>query len=397
MKKIIILYLTLFSLTILGQTETEIIKKANNLIVNKKYETAYKLLDNFDPTNDKPDIVLLKEEILLNYFVTSIMHQIFALKDLEKNEDIMDYRGREGAFGMQMFQVDSILTRLIKIYPNNCKLYKGLADYYYDAHLRYGGRWLKDDEELFQLIQINFQKAIEGNCADYLSHYVLGYILLTQEKNKESIPHFQKSIEMNYSYASSHYNLAYAYLFTDDSENALKYAQNALNLYKDNEYKSDAARMLGQIYIELNDEKNALIYYEMAYKIDPENYYNIKPILNLYVKTNNNKASETTKAFFNLAPENPTIYNDLEEIYLSNNKDNELIDFYKSQFSVFKDNKKVQGNLNFYLARIYLDIDKKIAIDYFMKAKKVFEKLFTKDHPVFNAIEDGLKQCENNK
>ena len=394
MRKIATIFLTLLSLKVFGQTEIETIKKANDFIADKKYETAFNLLDKFDPTNDKPDILLLKKDILLNYFVTSIMHQMFALTDINKNEDILDYRGREGSFRMLMFQVDSMFTRLIKIYPTNCKLYKGLGEYYYDAHLRYGGRWLKDDMELFELIQANFQKAVDENCADYLSYYILGYINLAQEKIKESIPYFQKSIEMNKTYASSHYNLAYAYLFTDDRENALKYAKVSLDLYNDKEYKSDAARMLGQIYTELKDHKNALTYYEMADKIYPENYYNIKSILNLYIKTNNKKAKETTKAFFNLAPENPTIYNDLEEIYFNNEKDNDLIVFYKSQFFLFKDNDIVQGNLNFYLARIYLDTDKKLAKDYFIKAKEVFGKIFDKDHVVFSAIDEGLEQCK---
>jgi tetratricopeptide (TPR) repeat protein len=288
--------LTLLSLTVFGQTESETIEKANDFIADKKYETAYNLLDKFDPTNDKPDIVLLKKDILLNYFVTSIMHQMFALTDIKKNEDIMDYRGKEGSFSIKMFDVDSILTRLIKIYPTNCKLYKGLGDYFYDAHLRYGDNWLKSYNEQLEIMQTNFQKAADGNCADYLSYYVLGYTNLSQEKNKKSIPYFLKSIEMNKTYASSHYNLAYAYLFTDDRENALKYAKNSFDLYTDQEYKSDAARMLGQIYTELKDDKNALAYYEMADKIAPENYYNIKPMLNLYVKTNNNKAEETTTA-----------------------------------------------------------------------------------------------------
>ncbi len=394
MKKIIMLFLTLSSLTVFGQTEIETIKKANDYIADKKYETAFNLLDKFDPKNDKPDIVLLKEEILLNYFVTSIMHQMFALTDIKKDEDILDYRGKEGSFSMQMFQVDSILARLIKIYPNNCKLYKGLADYYYDAHLRYNGRWLIDDKELFPLMETNFQKAVDGNCADYLSYYVLGYANLAQEKTKESIPYLLKSIELNKDYASAHYNLAYAYLFTDDRENALKYAKTSLDLYNDKEYKSDAARMVGQIYTELKDDKNALTYYEMADKINPENYYNIKPILNLYIKTNNKKVKETTKAFFNIAPANPTIYNDLEEIYFSNDKGNELIEFYKSQFSEFKDNKKLQGNLNHYLARIYHDTDKKLAKDYFIKAKENFEKVFDRDHAVFNVIDEGLEQCK---
>ena len=395
MKKITTLViLSIYVLSVFGQTETETIKKAKELIVNKKYESAFKVLNGFDPKNRNPEIVLLKEDIALNYFVSSIMHQMFAFKDLEKNEDIMDYRGKKGSFGMYMFTLDKVLDSLIRIYPNNCKLYKGLGEYYYEVHLKYGGKWLKEDKELFKLMQTNFLKAVEGNCADYLSNYVLGYINLVQEKYKESIPYFLKSIEMNKDYASSYYNLAYAYLYTDDRQNALKYAKNSLDLYIDQTYKSDAARMLGQIYTELKDDKRALENYELADKIESGNYFNIKPLLNLYVKTDNGKANETAKIFFHLDPTNPTIYNDLEEIYYSNKKENYLIAFYKSQFSVFKDEYIVQGNLNFYLGKIYLDSNKKLAKEYFIKARDIFRKVYRKDHQIFNAIEDGLKECE---
>lgn len=384
----------LLKLIVFGQTESETIEQANNLIAIKKYESAFKLLDKFDPKNNKPDIVLRKEQILLNYFVSNIMHHMFALKDLEKNEDIMDYRGKEGSFGLQMFNIDSILENLIKQYPTNCKLYKGLGEFYYEVHLTYGGKWLKDDKELFKVMETNFTKVIDGNCADYLSYYVLGYIALAQEKYKESIPYFIKSIEFNKDYASSHYNLAYAYLNINDRQNALKYAKNSFGLYTDQTYKSDAAIMLAQIYSELKDDNNALLNYELADKIDASNYYNIKPLLNLYVKTGNTKAKESTKIFFNLDPTNPTIYNDLEDIYYSNKKENDLVAFYKEQLPSNKDNIKVLGSLNFYLAKFYLDTDKKLAKEYFFKAKDIFSKVYNKDHQVFKAIEDGIKQTD---
>ena len=89
MKKITILSIaTVLTLTVFGQTESETVKKANDFIASKKYETAFKTLQDFDPKNEKPNISLLKEEIALNYFVTSIMHEMFAFKDLEKGEDI---------------------------------------------------------------------------------------------------------------------------------------------------------------------------------------------------------------------------------------------------------------------------------------------------------------------
>ena len=381
-------------LTVFGQTENETIKQANKLIASRKYESAFKLLDKFDPKNSKPDIVLLKADIVLNYFVSSIMHGIFALKDLEKNEDLMDYRGKNGSFGMQVFKIDSILENLIKQYPANCKLYNGLGGFYYEAYLKYGSKWLKDDKELFSLMETNFSKAVDGNCADYLTYYVLGYIALAQEKYKESIPFFLKSIEMKKDYASSHYNLAYAYLFSDDRQNALQYAKNSLDLYTDQIYKSDAATMLGQIYTELKDDKNAIANYELAEKINAGNYYNLRPLLNLYVKTGNAKEKESTKTFFKLDPENPTIYIDLEEIFFGNKKENDLAVFYKEQLPNYKDNLKVLGNLNFYLGKFYIDSDKKLAKEYFNKAKDIFSKIYDKTHAVFKAIEDGIKQTD---
>lgn len=395
MKKLTTLLIsTFFILTVFGQTENETITQAKDLIEKKKYESAFKLLDKIDPQNSNPDIALLKVDILLNYFVTSIMHQIFALKDLEKIETIMDYRGKGGSYTMQKFEIDKILKNLIKQYPTNCNLYKGLGEYYFQAHSKYGGKWLMEDKELFTLMETNLKNAIDGNCADYLSYYVLGYLAIAQKKYKESIPYFLKSIEMKEDYAGSHYNLAYAYLYIDDFKNAQKYAKNSLDLFTEQTYKSDAARMLGQIYTELKDDNNALTNYELAYKAEVGNYYNIKPLVSLYMKTGNEKAKEFTKILFNLDPENPTIYNDLEEIYYSNKKEKDLIDFYDEQLTLFKDNTKVLGSLYFYLGKSYLDLDKKIAKEYFNKAKDLFKNVYDKDHLVFKAIKDGLKQAD---
>ena len=379
------------SLNAYSQSGGETIKKANELIADKKYESAFKLLDKFDPDNTKPEIALLKEDIVLNYFVTSMMHQMFALKDLEKDEDIMDYRGKNGSFGMQKFEVDKILDNLIKKYPDDCKLYKGLGDYYYEVSLKYGDEWLKKGKELFKLIEANDLKAIDNNCADYNTYYVMGYINISQKKYREGIPYFLKSIELNKNDGNTYYNLAYAYLYLDKRDSALINAQISLDLYKEKTYKSDAARMMGQIYLELKDTKNAIKSYELAEEIASGNYYNIKPLLDLYVETNNSKVKQTTELFFNLAPANPTIYVDLEDIYIRNKKDDDLISFYNDQLKINSKKPKVEGSLYFYLARIYIERDKKLAKDYFLKAKEIFSKVYKEDHKVFKAIDEGLE------
>src|ERR1700743_422923 len=110
--------------TTAAQSQDQVMKLANTLIANKKYDSAFKTLEAFDPKNRNPQIALLKEDISLDYFISNIMYQTFAFKDLEKNEDISDYRGKSGAFSMYMFPVNEILDSLIKRFPANYQLYQ---------------------------------------------------------------------------------------------------------------------------------------------------------------------------------------------------------------------------------------------------------------------------------
>ena len=389
-----LIFSILLTVTVWGQTASETIKKANGLVAVKKYESAYTLLDNFDPNNGNVEIVLLKEDIALKYFVSSIMHQAFAFMDIKENEDIQDYRGKEGKYEMKIFEINKVLDSLIKIYPENCNLYKGLGDFYYQVHMKYNGKWVKDDDELFELLKTNDQKAIDGNCGDYLTYFTMGYLYIAKENFKDGIPFFMKSLAMKKDFASSYYNIAFSYLNLNQRDSVLKYARLSFDIDSDRVFKSDAARMLGQVYSDMLEGEKAIANYELADRIDSGNYYNIKPLLFLYVKRGSPKVYETTIRFFNLEPTNPTIYNDLEEIYNGNKKENDLIDFYKKQMADYQSNPNVLANLNFFLGKIYFSYDKKLAKEYFLKAKDLFTQVYDKDHPVFKVIEDGLKEAD---
>jgi tetratricopeptide (TPR) repeat protein len=389
-----LILLAVLSMPVSGQTINEMISKANDLVANKKYSSAFKTLMDFDPKDENPDVVLLKEDIALNYFVTSMMHQMFALKDLDKNETVMDFRGKEGVYDMYSFSVNDILDKLIKKYPTNYKLYKGLADFYSDVMIRYPGNWLKKDNVLSDLVIKNYQVVIDHQAADYTVYYKVGLEFLSLKKHKESIPYFLESLKLKVENADTHYNLAYAYLFTDDRENALKHARKSFDMYTDKTNKEDAARMIGQIFVELKNDRDAIRYYEIANGLEADNYYNLHPLLSLYVKSTDPKAKETMNTFYNLAPDKPTIYNDLGNIYHENSKTSELIDFYLSRLPTYANDKKISGNLHFYLGQLYLESDKKTAKDYFLKAKAIFSTVFDKNNGVFNAINEGIKLAD---
>ena len=387
----ILMLITVACISVSGQTENEIISKANELVATKKYSSAFKILKDFDPKDKNPEIALLKEDIALNYFVTSMMHQMFAFKDLEMNENVLDYRGKEGVYDMFSFSINEVLDKLIQKYPTNYKLNKGLADFYSDVLQRYPGKWLKDDNVLSDLVLKNYQIVIDHQSADYTVYYKVGLELLSHKKYTESIPYFLESIKLKNDNADTHYNLAFAYMYTNDRENALKYAKNSFDWYTDKTYKEDAARMIGQLYVELKNDSDAIHYYEIANDMEAENYYNLHPLLSLYVKTTDPKAKATLNTFYQLAPDKPTIYNDLGNMYVENSKTSELIDFYLSKLPNYANDKKISGNLNFYLGQLYLDRDNKAAKDYFLKAKAIFSTIFEKNNGVFKAIEEGIK------
>jgi tetratricopeptide (TPR) repeat protein len=395
MKTLIILGFFTISLSLFSQTNVEILKKANDYIADKKYSSAFKTLNQYDPENSKPEIVLLKERIVLDYFVTSMMHRFFALKDLQPNEDIMMYRGQKGTFEMFSFSVDSILSKLIKIYPNDCKLRKGLADYYFDVDSKYPKGWFISKNEILDLMEKNYKAVIEDSCADYHSYYALGYINISKKKYKEGIPYFIKSIEFNKTFPSSYYNLAYAYIYCNDRPNALINAKIALDLYQDKMYKADAANMIATIYSELKDDNNSIQYFETGNEISPNNYYTLRPLLNLYFKTSSPKKEQTRELFYNLGPDKPTIYNDLSIIYKTNNQSDDLIKFYNAKLSKYQTEYKIIGSLDFYLGKLYFENQQnKDAKEYFLKAKENLSKVLSSDNQVFDQIDKTLKEIK---
>ena len=391
-KPVIFLLLTLFSTGIFAQNASQTIRNAEKLINEKKYETAFRLLDKADHDNKNPDIVLLKEKILLNYFVISIMHRIFALKDIGKNEDIMQYRGKNGNYDMISFPVDSILKNLIRQHPENCRLYKGLADYYYDVLMRYQGQNGLSPEELFKGMEENAQKAVDKHCADAHTYFILAYSKFLQEKYKESIPYFEKYLEQKKDDPDAYYNLAVAYYSVGEPGKAMGPAKKSLEMFKDSVKQSDAARLIGWMYADKKDTEKALKYFETADKKDPGNLYNLTAILSVYLATNNPKAKQKLREIFALDPGNPTVLQALMSTYQQAGKIDELIDYFEKQLKKYEDNPKVEGSLAFHLGGYYLYSDKNKARKYLIKAKQNLSKVFPKDHQVFQVIDRALQQ-----
>lgn len=367
------------------------LKQAKKMIEERKYESAINILNAADPQNENPDIVIAKTDLFLEYFVTSIMHQLFALKDLNPDEELLEIRGSEGNFAMYQFSPDSAILRLLKQYPENYMLNKTLGNYYHDVLLKYGNNWLTPDSLVINNFYTHYKIAWDHDVFDHWSAYGLGYASLTKGQMDDAIIYLNKSTILKNSYPPSHYNLAYAYLNTNQREKSIESAKRAMELYEEPGYKADAARMIAITYGELKKNEEALKYYLQANEIDPNNYNTLKPLLETEIVLETENINMRTNEFFQLAPGNPTIYQDLMKMYWEVNKPTNLIQFLNSKLGDFKSDDKVTGNLYFYIAKIQYDQeDFNNAQENFIKSKTIFGKVFEPDHSVFQAIESYL-------
>ena len=374
----------LFAYIVTSAQETPL-EKANKLIEDKKYQSAMEVLVDADPTNHDPDIAIAKTELFLDYFVTSIMHNLFALTDLEPDQDILDIRGSEGNYSMYAFSPDTILTALIREYPDDYRLHKTLGYYFHEVHLKYPQNWLLPDSVVVKKFRDYYTQAYEHGIYDYWSLYGIGYACLIGNDLEEAIPFLEKSAELKDDYPSSHYNLAYAYLYTDQREKAIASAQKAMDLYDYPPYKADAARMIAVVYDEQEEYEKALEYYYLSDEIMPDDYYTLHPILDLEIQLNKETYPERTRQFFMLAPDNPTIYEDLMRI-----GSNSILRAYAE---VYAQDDLVTANLFFFIANIQFEQeDFDHSKQNFEEARKLFESVFEQDHPVFEVIDSYLSE-----
>lgn len=372
----------------------KILEQADQLVTSKQYDSAFSLLNETDKNGDNPEIVLKQVDIALNYFATSTMHQMFGFKDLQPGETIEDIRGTSGVYTYYKFEIDKILDKLIAKYPENWQLYKALGEFYYEVSVKYGNNWLKKEQELLDLAESNCLKAEQNGVFDAKSLYTIGEAELQKKNYQQAVSYYLRSLELDSKIANTNYNLAYAYLYLSKFDEGLKYAEVSLNLYGDKVYKADAARLMAVFYRNKNEDPNAIKYYKVSEEINPNNYYNLTALLELYIKANElGAAADTADALFALEPTEAQLTQDVVRSYYNNNQNDELFKFFDRMEKKYAKQDQVMGNLLFYKAYVYKFIkDFKQAKACFTSARKYFAKSLEKDNDVFELIEKELEE-----
>ena len=364
---------------------SELIQIAEQLIESRQYHSAFELLNS--STNNSSVIVAKQVDILINYFVTSIMHTMFALKDLEPGEDLDELRQSSGEFDMVLFDPPKVIEPLLKNNPNDGILTKALGDYYYDAQNRYGDDWLIPVEEALKKAYENYEISINSGYEDFLSYGNAAHYLLTIQENEKAARYLIRSIELNKDYANTHYNLAYAYIQLGKINKAVKEAGISAEMYNDRKYKYDAYIMAARLSFDLEKIEDSIRYFNNARAIFKDSYEPINYLMKLYLNVKQiDNANIMAKELFVMYPKNPTAYKMIMQNYNDSGFLDKYVEFLSSLVPLYSD---IEILANIFLYKGFAlkslgQIDE--GIIYLKKAENSFKKVFETDHQVFTEI-----------
>lgn len=373
------------------------VEQSNGLIATQRYASAYEVLRASDPNDQSPEIAIARTNLLLNFYIQTDKFHSFGIRDIAPNQNLHEFRLSNVPVKMLEYKPDSILSKLIRQYPDNYKLHYALGNFYYEVHLVYpDDSWYIPDSVVVENIRENYLAAYHHGEFDYWSLFGIGYTYLLDEDYEVAATFLEQSIKLNPDYPVSHYNLAYAYFSKEQPQKALVEALKGYELQVIPSYKTETALLIATIYKDLKNSAKSYEYLLSANKLSPNDYNVLVPLLELEIAENKSEYVKRTNELFMLDPDNPIIYQDIMKAYSENEKDKEFIAFLETKRNEFRNSLPISANIHFYMAISQYEQDEWVAAKInFEKARSLFRNFYKSDHNVYKVIDsytDAIKK-----
>lgn len=381
------------------------IVKAEELISQKKYLSAYKMLDKYDPRNEKSVIFLKKVDIVQNYFLFNIMNQIFCLDDIPLDKTVEELRGNEEASGCSsvMFAIDTIAEMLLLKEPSNAQLYRCLADFYVSVARRFGDQWIEPttQADLMARARVYYLKAnnLGLNNNEITANIAESY--LHQENYRNARRYYANAIALSAdTIANYHYNTALAYYLDPDSGDfalAAKHSSIAARHYtQGSDYQYDALYIAGMSQMRMGQPSVAIANFRKANAISPNRNYLLFSTIEAQLKAKAQDWRTTTETYIVLFANNTDLTSRLPELFAQTDstKLNELKNLFAERMKKTSVELEI-ANLNLATAQICMYGDNKSeARSYLLKAKDFFARDTDEYDSILGYINQLLKHAK---
>jgi tetratricopeptide (TPR) repeat protein len=228
--------------------EATALRQARQLVLERRYQSAWQLLQRLDSANTRPAVVVQKADLALSYYVATDELRRFAFRNLKLLDPSLDSLRQLGQDTARLaFPVRPVLEQLQQRFPENYKLSRALGDYYFTVQQCDCAEAELGEDEVFRRIITQYQQAHAHGQGNYLSYFALGYAYQRLGQFRESLLPFERALQLRPTYATAHLNLAFVLLELKELEKAREHARRAVELFPDAPHKEDANFLLGQI------------------------------------------------------------------------------------------------------------------------------------------------------
>lgn len=251
-----------------------------------------------------------------------------------------------------------LLEKITNNYPNNSQYKttltqakKMLEKNGYDSklhHLEDKVMKLMEDGNYDNALQITLE-AIDIYPKSFILLKSLGYIYMMKNDNDQSVYYFERSIEIEESDYSVFNNLGIVYSRLNNLEKAKEYYQKSIEIFPN----AEAYNNLGKLCVELEDYKNAEIFYNQAIKENDEFSEAYLNLGILFYNTDRIKKAELNyKKSLEINPHLVDAYNRLGILYCDKFEYKKAEDYYHKGIEIDSSYSMLYNNL----ARLYMEL-----------------------------------------
>lgn len=351
----------------------ETIKKCDDFIASKKYQSA-----SYAVGGCSNEYIIYKYiEVCTQYFAQSMMHELFAFKNLEEGETLYSVRTGDGTFSLTYRETPgNVLDNYEAEHGKSIVLELARANYYYDAILRYGENWLKTPDEVMPFILDVYERAYENEVYD--EQVILNYVNIEFGSRNWPLAEelYNLLAEKNPENGNYWYNLTVTKMWQEKYKDAIHSASMAVEHPEENpDYHLDAYTILADAYSYSGDYKNAektLLAAHEKYNYQPIVFQRLAELF-LGFKGNENyaKADDYLDKVLTVVCDDNTIFNCIK-VYLNYKTPEDALDFCTRNIKAFSDKNK-KGLLSFYEAQMYAYMNQ---LEKMEKSLQSAEKLF---------------------
>ncbi|MFW6213273.1 MAG: hypothetical protein ACOC8L_10260 [Spirochaetota bacterium] len=374
-----------------AQSVEDVLREADRLVAERQYDSAFEVLATSQVSSTR---VLAKQiDIVTQYFVTSIMHQMFALTDLDSGQSLMELRRSGGSYQMRLFDPAAVAEPILQ-QQEAPELAAALARYYDDALNRYGNDWVMPVEQVREKVVDYTRRAVAGGAGDQAPLSAAATYLLQAGDSAEAANLFAASIELDADHAPAHYNYAIALGQTGRAAEGIEHATRAAELYEYGQHQADSYVLLGQLHNAIDQSAEALASFEQAARTAPGYHYPHQFLVTEYLRRDNPDAAQQSAAVIIAAdPANPTAPQIVISLYNRAHALEHLVTALAVIAVQYQGNAEAHGNVLFHLAEGHFRLGQfQEGRRTLVEARDEFRRVYDSDHPVFGEIERALKE-----